>query len=111
MIGKKILFAIIGLSAFSLLAATRKAQDVPVDTVEKLVEAIGNAVSGDRILLEPGTYDLTGVRMSSSGDSGYAHLLVSTKCTIAGTGSRRDDTILKGAGNTDCGAGYPLKVL
>lgn len=111
MIQKKMLFAVIGLSAFSLFAAARKPMDVPVDTVEKLVEAIGNAVSGDRILLAPKTYDLTGVRMSKEGDSGYAHLLVSTKCTIAGTGSRRDDTILKGAGNTDCEAGFPLKVL
>ena len=111
MIQKKILFAVIGLSAFSLLAATRKAQDVPVDTVEKLVEAITNGVSGDRILLAPRTYDLTGTRMSTSGDSARAHLHVKTRLTIAGTGSQAGDTVLKGAGNVDCGAGYPLKVM
>lgn len=99
MIQKKILFAVIGLSAFSLLA--RDPMDVPVDTVEKLVEAIKTGVSGDRILIAPGEYDLKDVQIATTGDSAKkSHLHTKSVLTYAGTGASPEDTVLIGNGST-----------
>ena len=102
MIGKKILFAIIGLSAFSLLAATRKdPTDVPVSTVDELITAISGGVAGDRILIAPGTYDLTGQQMATTGTSAMkGHLSVTKVYSFLGQGANPEDTVLKADGDS-----------
>lgn len=101
MIGKKILFAVIGLSVFSLFAATRPPMDVPVKTVDELIPAIADGVSGDRILIAPGTYDLTGRQMAQSGGSAVkSHLSVTKVYSFLGQGAKPEDTVLKGDGDT-----------
>ena len=101
MIQKKMLFAVIGLSAFSLLAATRDPMDVPVKTVDELIPAIRDAVAGDRILIAPGTYDLTGQQMAMSGGSAMkSHLNVTKVCSFIGQGAKPEDTVLKADGDS-----------
>lgn len=100
MMGRKILFAVVGLSAFSLLA--RDPMDVPVKTVDELILAIANGVSGDRILLAPREYDLTGQQMSKSttGSAPKSHLYPQNVYSFLGQGAKPEDTVLKADGDS-----------
>ena len=59
--------------------------------------------TGTKVLLEPGVYDLTGIKSSYGSGTllGGAHLYFNTTCKnalIAGLGDRPEDVVLKGDG-------------
>ena len=73
---------------------------MPVKTVDELILAISGGVSGDRILIAPGAYDLTGRQMAQSGGSAVkSHLSVTKVYSFLGQGAKPEDTVLKANGD------------
>ena len=99
------------LSVCVLFAVSLTAKEYIIEAPDGVgdVVALTNAINeinsgnntGTRLLLEPGVYDLSGIKSSYS--SGV-HLYINTKCKdglIAGLGDKPEDVILKGGGEAD----------
>ena len=83
-------------------ALTGYSEDYTVENVHEFTNAFTKLTAGDttgvRILLKPGIYDLTGIQV---GTRNSHHLVLEKKMKnglIAGTGSDRGQTIIKGGG-------------
>lgn len=84
-----------------------RAAEIPTDyppgvsTVQAIIDAYNAAKAGDVIYIEPGTYDLTGVQMATSGTSAQkSHFSFTKSITLVGTTNDASQVVLQGDGTS-----------
>lgn len=91
-------FKLLVLVVASVGVSAAFAKETTVSTVEELVAALPEHTAiSDRIWLNPGVYDLTGVQMEEDSSCGGSHL-VYCGTWIMGKGEKPEDTVLLGDG-------------